>query len=384
MKIVVTGGGTGGHIYPALAVAEAVSKFMPMENILYLGNRTSLEAELIPQQGLPFQGIYFAGMPRKLYWKTVIEISRWLLTLKKAIADSRKLLLKHNPDIVFGTGGYVSAPVLIAAYQLHIPFVVHEPDAHPGLVNRLMARKAAAVTAAFSQSRKYFRNPNFHVTGNPIRGSVGELSKEQALGRLDVTWKATDQTLLITGGSQGARRLNQAVVEALPALVSPPPEGLGLRVLHQTGKRLYEETLAEIEQKHGKTMKHHPSYLIRPYYPEMATVLGAADIAVSRAGSLSLSEMYLCRIPTILIPYPYAAADHQRKNAQASVSSGASLMIPDQDFTGPTLLSSLQNLLSQEEKLSAMREACGRLAHPNATEEILSILRCYLSIKSIN
>jgi UDP-N-acetylglucosamine--N-acetylmuramyl-(pentapeptide) pyrophosphoryl-undecaprenol N-acetylglucosamine transferase len=213
----------------------------------------------------------------------------------------------------------------------------------------------------------------FQVTGNPVRGNIGQLQKAEALRRLDVTWKPDDTILLVTGGSQGARSINKAMLEALPVLLGKAPDGLNLRIIHQTGKKLYEETMNQLSSE----FINHPNYMLRPYYPEMATVLGAADMAVCRAGSLSLSEMYLCEIPTVLIPYPYAAADHQRKNALASVESGASRMILDSECTGASLIEQIRSLVQHPEQLELMRTSCQKLAHPNATQDIIEILKQY-------
>lgn len=369
MRIVITGGGTGGHIYPALAVAESLKADPEVDSILYIGNRTSLERELVPQAGFAFESIVFHGMPRK----PGVALLKWFWELGRAVGDAKALLIREKPDVVFGTGGYVSAPVLMAAKSLGIPYLIHEPDAHPGLVNRLMSRWADQVTAAFTESHAMLKGKRFTATGNPLRGKIHTLAgpdriaKAEALRQLDLPWPADRPVLLVVGGSQGARSLNHAVIGALPVLIGE----MGFRIIHQTGAKLYEEAMAEVPEAY----RNHPDYCLRPFYPEMWQALAAADLAVCRAGSLTLSEMYLSGIPTVLVPYPFAAADHQRKNAMASVAAGASEMILDHDCTAERLVSVLKRLSGDPEKLNKMKAACRTLAHPEATDAITNAIK---------
>ena len=373
MKLVVTGGGTGGHIYPALAVAEAVQALPHTQTVTYIGKAGGLESELVPQNGIAFEGISFYGMPRQKSISLPIELLQWGLKLREARSHARQILQRLQPDVVFGTGGYVSAPVLLAAHSLKIPYAVHEPDAKPGLVNRLMARHASLITTSFSEGANSLQhNPNQRVvvTGNPIRGSIGLINKREALQLLNLNWSEARPVLFVTGGSQGARRINQAVVESLPTLI----QDYGFAVVHLTGKKLYDETLATIQEK-CPALKDDPHYWSRPYSGEMAVLLALADLAVCRAGSLSLSEMAICGVPTILIPYPFAAADHQRKNAQACVRAGAAILIEDDQCTGKSLLNAIQPLKEHREKLSYMRKAALALGHPEATKTIVECLQ---------
>jgi UDP-N-acetylglucosamine--N-acetylmuramyl-(pentapeptide) pyrophosphoryl-undecaprenol N-acetylglucosamine transferase len=373
MRLVVTGGGTGGHIYPALAVAEAMQAMAEVEAVTYVGKTAGLESELVPQNGITFEGISFYGMPRGKSLLLPFQLLKWGLKLREARAHARQILQRLQPDVVFGTGGYVSAPVLMAAHSLNIPYAVHEPDAKPGLVNRLMSRNAALITTSFTEgaeSLSHRKNQQVVVTGNPIRGNIGALNKADALQHLAAPWPAEQPVLLVTGGSQGARRINQAVVAALPTLI----EELGFAVVHLTGKKLYEETLNALDQK-DPSLKTNPKYWVRSYSGEMAALLAVADLAVCRAGSLSLSEMAVCGVPTLLVPYPFAASDHQRKNAQACVRTGASLMIEDSECTGVRLLQELKPLITQPERLAQMHEAAKQQGHPQATAEIVACLQ---------
>lgn len=374
-RVVVTGGGTGGHIYPALAVAQALLKDTEGFDVLYVGNANSLESQLVPQQGISFDSITFSGMPRGGGLGRLVAMFKWLMQLVSAIKAAKAILKAYSPHVVLGTGGYVSAPVLFAAKALKIPYVVHEPDAMPGLVNRLMSRWAHLATGAFDVSGKLMHAYRFLATGNPIRSQIQSVSKnetaeerqlrrQKALGEMGLSFDLKKPILIVVGGSQGAKTLNQAVVEALPKLV----DDLGLQIIHQSGQKLYEETKNAVPQGY----LNHPSYQLLPYFQEMWHPLALADLALCRAGSLSLSEMYLAGIPTVLVPYPYAAADHQRKNAQASAAAGASIVLEDKACTGENIIQVLSEVLQTPERIKAMHEAALDLAHPDATDVLVS------------
>ena len=382
MRLVVTGGGTGGHIYPALAVAQAAQALPNIESVTFIGKLGGLESELVPQNGVDFEGIKFHGMPREKNMFLLFRYLGWCYSLARARSHARKILQRLKPDVVFGTGGYVSAPVLMAANGLKIPFVIHEPDAKPGLVNQLMSHQAAAITTSFSEGVNILKkrpNQQVVVTGNPIRGAIGKFTKEEALQHLGITWPAQQRILLVTGGSQGSRRINQAVVQALPTLINE----YGLAVVHLTGKILYDETLEALETQ-SPGLKDHPNYWVRPYSGDMAALLALANLAICRAGSLSLSEMAVCGVPTILVPYPFAAANHQAENAFACVRAGAAVLIHDRDFTGDNLLLGVQPLMEHPEHLLLMRQAALSMGHPNATDDILKCLELVAQQKRRN
>ena len=360
---VITGGGTGGHIYPALAVAEALSADTSVETVFYIGKTGSLESRVVPERGIAFEGIQFAGMPRRL----TMAWFGWFWMLWKAFHESRRLLQRIRPHGVFGTGGYVSAPVLMAAASLGIPYVIHEPDAHPGLVNRLMGRWATTITGAFDAATAMLPADRFVRTGNPLRGDFGRLSKAEGLHRLGLNWPPEAPVLVVTGGSQGARTINRAVTGALAYLLNEA----GLHVIHQAGGA-DAEAVQQTAQQAGYA--DHPNYHMQPFFADMAAVLACADVAVCRAGSMSLSELHACGVAAILVPYPYAAADHQRKNAMAVQQAGAARMILDADLTADTVCHEVSALLTQPGALPAMREASLSLAQPDATQQIVALL----------
>lgn len=365
MRVAVTGGGTGGHIFPALAIAAELQA--QGDEVLYVGKIDSMESELVPKQAFRFEGISFFGMPRK----PGFAFLRWLASLFKAQQQAVKILNDFKPDVVVGTGGYVSAPVLMAAKRLKIPYLLHEPDAMPGLANRFLSKGATIITAAFPASAGHFKlksgDSRFYHTGNPIRQGLGELDKTAALKLLGLDWSPETPVLLVFGGSQGARSINTALIEALPELLGH----MQLHVLHLSGKKLIEETRERLSQTQ---LLAHPSYSLKAFSDEMPALLSAADLAVCRAGSLSLSELYTAGLATILVPYPFAAANHQEKNAQTSVDAGASWMILDKDLTGESLLTAVRGILADRAVWQKMADAAQKLAKPNATGVIATLV----------
>jgi UDP-N-acetylglucosamine--N-acetylmuramyl-(pentapeptide) pyrophosphoryl-undecaprenol N-acetylglucosamine transferase len=380
-RIVLTGGGTGGHLYPALALAEALKTHPMVETLLYIGNSDSLESRKVPEAGFAFEAVPFRGMPRG---KNPFHLLGWLWALNQAIKQAKQTLKAFNATAVIGTGGYVAAPVLAAAKQLNIPYFIHEPDAVPGLVNKLMARGAMGVTGAFPNRAKGLGIPEarYTFTGNPLRGNFSSLSKQEAIEQLKLTgWDQNRLTLVVVGGSQGARTLNTAVVNALPQLI----DECSLQLIHQCGDKLWEETQA-LYKEQSTTVWHATvaekiatAYHCQPFFNGMDALWAMADFAVCRAGSLTLSELYLSGTPAILVPYPYAAANHQEANARLSEAEGASILLLDADCSAEKLVFTVRQLLEFPEQLSRMKANALKLAKPNATQSIIAKMMDYLS-----
>lgn len=358
----ITGGGTGGHIYPAVAVADAL--FEQGSRIYYVGNPENLEFDIVKNKpyGEKFLPVNVHGMPRKIG----IPLLKWSFQLCAAVIKCSGYLKKYRPKAVFGTGGYVSAPILIACKFAKIPFVLHDCDAQPGLVTRKLAPYAKGVSLAFECAKDIIDNDSCLINGNPIRPAFKTLSKNEARTKLGLENKLT---ICIMGGSQGARAINDAAVEILHTLTAK----YDVQVIFQTGKKNFERVIEQL-------LKLYPEYesdknlIIRPYFEDMVTVLKSSDIAVSRAGSLSLSEIEASGIASILIPYPHAAADHQRKNAKYMVEKGASLYLEDSDVNEKTLLEELVSLITNNEKLQSLQKSAQSLAKYDGVEKIVSQL----------
>lgn len=355
----VTGGGTGGHIYPAIAVCDALKNDAETNEIFYVGNPNNLEYSIATQKGYKFLPVKVSGMPRKFDFKLII----WFFKLQLAIFKALFYLFKYKPNAVLGTGGYVSAPALLACMIKGTPFMIHDCDAQPGIVSRYVAPSARAVSLAFECSKKCINTQKPYLNGNPIREEFKTLTKSKARADLNLQNKTT---ICIMGGSQGAKSINNATVQIIKKLSKEND----LQIIFQTGKKNYDQTV-----KHLK--KFYPEYvtdkniLIKPYFEDMTRVLKSCDIAVSRAGSLSLSEICACSIASILIPYPHAAADHQRKNARFMEEKRAALYLEDADTTKDTLLIAIEQLLDNPEKLQTIQQNAFSLAKLDATKEIV-------------
>ncbi len=358
-RFFITGGGTGGHIYPAIAVAEALQG----EDIFYVGNPENLEFDIVSQKGYKFLGVNVHGMPRH----AGLELIKWTFQLGFAVLKCCYYILKYKPDAVFGTGGYVSAPALISARLMNIPYMMHDCDAQPGLVTRKLAGGAKCVSTAFECACKFLHNKNCYVNGNPIRSSFKTLSKQDARKAMGLEDKLT---LCIMGGSQGARSINDAAVEVLKAF----SKDFNIQVIFQTGKKNYERVLEQL-------IKIYPEYendkniIIKPYFDDMVTVLKASDIAVSRSGSLSISEICASGIAPIFVPYPYAASDHQRKNAKFMEEKNAGIYIEDSEITEKSLYSLVNSLINDKTKLDQLQKNSLSRAKFDGTEKIVEQLK---------
>lgn len=359
----ITGGGTGGHIYPAVAVADAL--YNDGCSIYYVGNPENLEYSIIKQKPYSdnFLPVNIHGMPRKIG----AAIIKWTFQLLSAIIKCTGYLNKYKPKAVFGTGGYVSAPILIACMIKKIPYMMHDCDAQPGLVTRKLAPKAKAVSLAFECAKNYIKNDNCFINGNPIRETFKTLSKTDARKALELADKLT---ICIMGGSQGARTINDAAVQILKTLSNK----YDVQIIFQTGKKNFERVVEQL-------IKIYPDYetdknlIVKPYFDDMVTVLKASDIAVSRAGSLSLSEIEASGIASILIPYPYATADHQRKNAKFMLAQNAALYIEDSNTNEKTLLETIVSLITNPEQLKSLQTSALKLAKYDGVQKIVEQIR---------
>ncbi len=367
MRILLTGGGTGGHIYPALAIAERLKALHPECEVLYVGTKKGLENRIVPQRGVPFQTIAVEGLPRK--------ISPALLkALGKAAGgcmDARKIVKQFKPDLVIGTGGYVCGPVVLSARMAGIPAMIHEQNAFPGVTNKILARFVNQIMVNFKASEKYFvHKDRICVTGLPVRQEVLRTEKQAGLDYFG--FSADKTTLLVSGGSRGARSINRAMAKAYPELVKES----GLQILHLTGAVDYEDTLQAIAAE-NIDLKDYPQVIVKPYLDEMQYGLAAADFCVGRAGATFLAEITTCGLPGILIPYPYAAENHQEYNAKALVDQNAATMILDKDLTGTLLCKKIMELYQQSEKRKQMAVCAYHAGKQDALDQIIQLIENY-------
>jgi len=354
LRVVFAGGGTGGHLYPALALAEAFEKRDREFSCVFIGTRSGIESRVLPALGRRLHVVWMRGLLRKLSPANLLFPLRLLV----AAWQSWQLIRRFRPHVIIGTGGYVSAPALVAARWSGVPHVLQEQNSFPGLTTRWLSGKADAVFLTFSESRKFFKpSTKVRVVGNPVRGSLQQVSREEAVR----TWSLRSDalTLLVFGGSQGARRINQITLEVLPSLVHWP----SLQVLWAAGPANF----AALES----TAKASRSIRLVPYIENMALAYAAADVAVCRAGASTLAELALCGVPSILIPFPFATANHQAFNAVAVQAAGAAMMIEEKQLTAEKLLAALREIVESPERRRQMAAAARALAKPRAADDIV-------------
>ncbi len=364
-RIVISGGGTGGHIYPAIGIAKALMQLNAEAEVVFIGGADRLESTLVPQHGFRFLPISVAGFPRKLTW-------RWLPVIHRVcsgFAKSLWLLKDLKPRVVVGTGGYVCGPVLFAAVLLGIPTVIQEQNAAPGLTNRVLARWAEMVYLAFETAGKHLPTQKTVVMGNPIRRTIADVERNRetydSLG-LD----PGRRTVFVMGGSQGAQAINRSVTDALDHLEMFHEQ---LQFVHQTGKADYNAVKVRYQ---ASSLRH----LVQPYFDPIETIYSIADLMVCRAGGMTIAEITTCGIPALFIPLPTATGDHQRLNAQAIADAGGGVVLDQSTLTGGTLAEEVVKIINNPDKHQQMKHRSRRLGNPHASKEIaqsiFSFIKC--------
>ena len=357
MRIIVSGGGTGGHIYPAVTIANQIKEKQPDAEIIFVGTREGLEREIVPRYGYPIEFIEVAGFQRKLSLDTIKSAFKLLAGL----VDAMKLIRRIKPDLVVGTGGYVCGPVLFLAALQGIPACIQEQNAMPGVTNKILAHFVKKVFLGYQEAGKYFGGKSEKLfTGNPIRKEILEVSRAVAIEKLKLD--PAKKTILVSGGSRGARSINDAM-----ALVETSLAGRSdVQVIHITGDTGYEKFVRQVE----KNVLISDNIKVFRYMHDMPLALAATDLAVFRAGAIGLAELMARGIPSILVPYPYATANHQEHNARAVEAAGAAVVILDKELTGENLLKQIESLLADESRLQKMKDAAKALGRPEAAEDI--------------
>ncbi len=361
-RVIISGGGTGGHIYPAITIARAIADIEPTE-FLYVGSKIGLENTLIPNEGIPFVTIDVRGLERKISFRNLVTLGKTAGSLIKA----EHIIHKFKPDVVIGTGGFVCGPVLLAASLSGIPTLVQEQNVIPGVTNTILSRFVKCVALGYEEAAERFKRKDILVyTGNPVRKDILTGTKDH--GRALLGLDPDKFTLLVAGGSRGARSINNAMIEVHRYF----RDSKDIQILHVTGDHEYDRIVGQLEGIDGKGRYGEGSHII-PYLHHMPEALAAADLAVYRAGAVGLAELTVRGLPAILIPYPYAAEDHQRYNAQALVMCGAAKMILDKMLTGRELLEEIVHLKNDPEALKRMAQASKSKGRPQAAHDIAEL-----------
>lgn len=357
-RILISGGGTGGHIYPAIAIANAWKERHPGSEILFVGAQGKMEMQKVPEAGYPIKGLPVAGLQRSL---SLANLS-FPIKLLKSLKMASQIVKDFQPDAVVGVGGYASGPVLFAAQRKGIPTLVQEQNSYAGLTNKLLAKRANTICVAYPEMEQFFPSEKIHLTGNPVRKDILDLKdkKDKALEHFGLNTEKP--VILILGGSLGARTLNQAMLQDMAIL-----EKDGYQVLWQSGKFYFKEMSEKLTES---GLKH---IHLREFIREMDLAYAAADLIVSRAGALSVSELSLVGKPVIFIPSPNVAEDHQTKNAMSFVNRQAAVLLKDSEAVG-RLREMVNDLMKDESRSTQLGQNMRALAKPGATESIINEL----------
>jgi UDP-N-acetylglucosamine--N-acetylmuramyl-(pentapeptide) pyrophosphoryl-undecaprenol N-acetylglucosamine transferase len=361
MRVIIAAGGTGGHIYPGIAVANEILRRWPDSEVRFVGTARGLENKLVPQAGFELSIIESSGL------KNVggIAQARGLMVLPRSLWAARRLLTTFRPDIVIGAGGYVSGPVLLTAALMKLPTLVLESNALPGFTNRTLARFVDKAAVSFQAAVPFFRG-RAEVTGNPVRREFFEIPARQR--------DASQFSVLVFGGSQGAHAINEAMIGALPQLGDLRNV---LRITHQTGEADFERVRAGYLDAGWAERAD-----VRRYIDDMVVSFGNADLVISRAGATTTAELIAAGKAAIMIPFPLAADDHQRKNAEALVAEGAARMILQHDLSGPRLAAEVERLVRSTDEVRKMEEASRRLARGDAASAVVDIVEGMTKVQS--
>ena len=352
MRMIIAGGGTGGHLFPGIAIAEEFKERGDENEVLFVGTEKGIEARVLPKLGWPVRFISAEGIKGK----GALSKIRALYKLIPGFFESVKVIKEFGPDAVIGVGGYASAPLLMAARFLRIRTAIHEQNALPGVTNRTLGKVVNTVFVSFPGSIGFFPEGKVVVSGNPLRREILKGLKRPAVS----SQQSEKKTILIFGGSLGAHRINMAVLEMIGQINEPDR----WRIIHQTGEKDYKEVKEGYIEADWQTD-------VRPFIYDMASAYSEADLVICRAGATTVAELTAAGKPAILIPYPFAADDHQRVNAESLVKAGGGVMILEKDLTGEGLASEVERLLDNGDILRSMGEKAGTLARLDASKFVV-------------
>lgn len=355
IRLMITGGGTGGHLFPAVAAAQALVKRQPTSEVLFIGTRRKIDTTSLEQYGFASSSIYSYG----LKGKNLPDLAKALAVLPVSFFQALAQIRRFRPDVALGVGGYVTGPVMLAARVAGVPTIVHEQNSVPGMANRKLGALVRKVCISLPGSEKFFPSEKVVVTGNPIRQDILALAAEKNTPEQDKVF-----TLLVLGGSQGAQALNRLVTEA----ICEPDDGefKKIRVIHQTGAKDCDWVRQKYEQG-GITAE------VSAFFADMRAVYAQADFLVSRSGATTLTELAVLGKPALLVPYPYAADDHQQKNAEYYVKGGGALLCRESELTPATVRQTIREMADDAEKLTTMAQAMQRLGVPAAADRIVDV-----------
>jgi len=353
--VIISGGGTGGHVFPAIAIANAIRGKVPDSEILFIGANGKLEMEKVPAAGYPIHGLWISGLQRRLTWKNLSFPLKVIFSLMKA----SQIINRFKPDIVIGVGGYASGPTLRAAIRKKIPTLIQEQNSYPGITNKLLGKKVTKICVAYEGMERFFPKNKILFTGNPVRQDILSIRNKRKDGLLNFGLKEDKKVILILGGSLGAGTINRSVLNCVRKGITEK----GCQILWQTGKFYFDNTIANLE------ISTNPDVHVVAFIDRMDLAYASADIVISRAGAIAISELCIAGKPVLLIPSPNVAEDHQTKNAQALERTGSAIMIKDWEAE-ERLFQKLNELLEDQHLQKLLHENISRLAIPDAADRI--------------
>ena len=358
-RLIVSGGGTGGHIFPAIAIADAFKRRHPDAEILFVGAKGKMEMERVPQAGYPIEGLWISGFKRELS----LDNLSFPFKLISSLCKAKKILKKFKPDMVVGVGGFASGPIMRKATRLNIPVVIQEQNSFPGVTNKIVAPKAAKICVAYENMEKWFPKDKIVLTGNPLRNNVVSTDGKHDEGARFFGLDPQKPIILLVGGSQGAMGINKGISAKLAMF-----KDVDYQMIWQTGKHYVEQAQKEVDElRLGERVK--PVVFI----DRMDLAYASADVVISRAGAMSISELSLVGKAVVFVPLPTAAEDHQTKNAMSLVQKDAAMIVKN-DETPEKLIPTVFELLNDKEKINQMQENIAKFARPNAAEDIVNEL----------
>jgi len=367
LKVIISGGGTGGHIYPGISLAYEIKDRDIKNEILFVGTERGLESKLIPREGFKIAKIKARGIKRKICFENITAIGIFLISL----FQSFKIIKKYKPDIVIGTGGYVSGSIVLLASISGIPTFIHEQNIMPGITNKFLSRITRATFVSFNQSKKYFGNKtNIIFTGNPVRFKNISQDTERESKEFDLD--SLKKTILVLGGSKGAASINRAVLQGVNLIKDVIKNNW--QVLLVSGQDDYDNIIKMVGKDNGM-------FLVKSYLYDMGKAYAQADLVICRAGATTLAEIGVYGLPSILIPYPYATHNHQEVNARIFEKEGAAILILEKDLSAKKLAQILLDLLKNKNKLEMMAKKSRELSNENSSKKIVDYISDYIKNK---
>jgi len=357
-KVIISGGGTGGHIYPAIAIAKKILEINKDSEILFVGAKGRMEMEKVPEEGFEIVGLNVVGIQRSMSINAIIKNLKFPFLLLKSFNHARKIIKDFQPNIVVGVGGYASGPTLRMAHRLKIPTLIQEQNSYAGLTNKWLSKKTKKICVAYENMNQFFEPTKLVLTGNPVRKDIENLDTKLSEAKTYFKVSKYEKVILVLGGSLGAKSINEGILNSIHIIKDQP-----IKLLWQVGKRYFESIENQLNQI------NIPNVKALAFIKRMDLAYSLADLVISRAGALSISELTLAGKPSILVPSPNVSEDHQTKNAMSLVNKSAAILIKDRQTD--SLLRTALDLLKQENQLNTISKNAKKMGKPNASDDIV-------------